>query len=123
MNTNGDAKTGGHKQNKKQDYLEPIDAEIPEIDRDGGDGKDESSDKERARYPINAMERNAGKHGYAAYYLQSARQNNVFFRPAMNLLAVRAGELRCFHFSSGPKLFVDGLAGRRQLGGSGASNK
>src|SRR5438067_4160906 len=64
-----------------------------------------------------------GKTRYAVYYLQSARQNNVFFRPAMNLLAVWAGELRCFHFGSGPELFIDCLAGRRQLGRSGAANK
>jgi len=57
------------------------------------------------------------------YYLQSARQNNVFFRPVMNLLAMRAGELRRFHFGSGPELFVDGLAGHRQLGRSGTANK
>ena len=40
----------------------------------------------------------------------------------MNLLAVWAGELRCFHFGSGPELFIDCLAGRRQLGRSGAAN-
>ena len=62
MIAKGDAKAGGAKQNEKQDYLEPIDSEIPEVGGDGGDGKDESSDEERARYPINAMERNAGKH-------------------------------------------------------------
>ena len=49
MIAKGDAKTGGSKQNDKQDYLEPIDAEIPEVNRNGGDGEDESSDKERAR--------------------------------------------------------------------------
>ena len=62
MIAKGDAKTSGAEQNEKQDYLEPIDAEIPEVDGHGGDGEDESSDKERARYPINAMEWNAGKH-------------------------------------------------------------
>ena len=41
----------------------------------------------------------------------------------MNLLAMRAGELWRFHFGSGPELFVDGLAGHRQLGRSGAANK
>ena len=49
MIAKGDAKTGGSKQNDKQDYLELIDAEIPEVNRNGGDGEDESSDKERAR--------------------------------------------------------------------------
>ena len=62
MIAKGDAKTGGAKQNEKQNYLEPVDAEVPEVDGNGGDGKDESSDKERARYPINAMERDTGKH-------------------------------------------------------------
>lgn len=69
------------------------------------------------------MEWNAGKHDTLLYYLQSARQNNVFFRPGMNLLAVGASELRCFHFGSGPELLVDCLASRRQLGRSGATNK
>jgi hypothetical protein len=49
MIAKGDAKAGSAKQNEKQDYLEPIDAEIPEVDRHGGDGEDESSDKERTR--------------------------------------------------------------------------
>ena len=43
-----DAKAGGAEQEEKQDYLEPIDAEIPEVDGDRGDGEHESSDKERA---------------------------------------------------------------------------
>jgi len=62
MIAKGDAKTGGAEQNEKQDYLEPIDAEIPEVEGDGGKGKNESSDKERARQPIDAVEWNAGKH-------------------------------------------------------------
>jgi hypothetical protein len=49
MIAKGDAKAGGAKQNEKQNYLEPIDAEIPEVEGNGSDGKDESSDKERAR--------------------------------------------------------------------------
>jgi hypothetical protein len=49
MIAKGDAKAGSAKQNEKQDYLEPIDAEIPEVDGDSGDGEDESSDKERTR--------------------------------------------------------------------------
>ena len=48
MIAKGDAKAGGAEQEEKQDYLEPIDAEIPKIDGDGGDGEDKSSDKERA---------------------------------------------------------------------------
>ena len=48
MIAKGDAKAGGTEQNEKQDYLERIDAEIPEIDGDRGDGEDKSSDKERA---------------------------------------------------------------------------
>ena len=48
MIAKGNAKAGSAEQHEKQDYLEPIDAEIPEIDWDGGDGEDESSDKERA---------------------------------------------------------------------------
>ena len=49
MIAKGDAKAGGAKQNEKQDYLKPIDSEIPEVGGDGGDGKDESSDEERTR--------------------------------------------------------------------------
>ena len=49
MIAKGDAKAGSAKQNEKQDNLEPIDAEIPEVDGDSGDGEDESSDKERTR--------------------------------------------------------------------------
>ena len=62
MIAKGDAKAGGAEQEEKQDYLEPIDAEIPKVDGDGGDGEREGSDKERARYPINTMKWNTGKH-------------------------------------------------------------
>src|SRR6059058_6677154 len=62
MIAKGDAKACGSKKDKKQNYLEPIDAEVPEIDRDRGDTEDESSDKERASRPIKAMKWNAGKH-------------------------------------------------------------
>ena len=48
MIAKGDAKAGGAEQEEKQDYLEPIDAEMPEVDRDRGDTEDERSDKERA---------------------------------------------------------------------------
>jgi len=41
----------------------------------------------------------------------------------MNLLAMGAGELGRFHFGGSPELFVDRLAGRRQLGRSGTANK
>ena len=66
MIAKGDAKACGSKQDKKQNYLEPIDAEVPEIDRDRGDTQDESSDKERASRPIKAMKWNAGKHDVLA---------------------------------------------------------
>jgi hypothetical protein len=49
MIAKGDAKAGSAKQNEKQDYLEPIDAEIPEVNWYGRDGEDKGSDKERAR--------------------------------------------------------------------------
>ena len=49
MIAKGDAKAGRAKQNEKQDYLKPIDPEIPEVDGNGGDGEDESSDEERTR--------------------------------------------------------------------------
>ena len=57
------------------------------------------------------------------YYPQSARQDNVFFCPAMNLLAMRADELGRFHFGSSPKLFVDGLTGHCQFRSRGAANQ
>ena len=62
MIAKGDAKAGGTEQKEKQGNLEPIDPEIPEVDGDRGDGEDKGSDKERARYPINAMKRDAGEH-------------------------------------------------------------
>ena len=49
MIAKADAKAGGAKQDEKQRYLEPIYAEIPEVDGDRGDGEHEGSDKERAR--------------------------------------------------------------------------
>ena len=49
MIAKGDAKAGSAKQNEKQDYLEPIDAEIPKVEGDRGDGEHEGSDEERAR--------------------------------------------------------------------------
>ena len=79
MIAKGDAKAGGAKQNEKQDYLEPIDSEIPEVDGDGGDGEDESSDKERARYPINAMEWNAGKHARLLTTCSQRAKTTSFF--------------------------------------------
>jgi hypothetical protein len=59
------------------------------------------------------MKWNTRKHDTLLYYPQSARQNNVFFCPAMNLLAMGAGKLGRFHFGRSPELFVDCLAGRR----------
>jgi hypothetical protein len=41
----------------------------------------------------------------------------------MNLLAMRAGKLGRFHFGSSPELFVNRLAGHRQLGSRGAANQ
>ena len=49
MIAKGDAKAGGTEQNEKQDNLEPIDAEIPKVEGDRGDGEHEGSDEERAR--------------------------------------------------------------------------
>ena len=49
MIAKGDAKAGVAEQKEKEDYLEPIDAEIPKVDGDRGDGEHEGSDKERAR--------------------------------------------------------------------------
>jgi hypothetical protein len=49
MIAKGDAKAGGAEQNEKQDYLKPIDTEIPEVNGYGRDGEDKGSDKERAR--------------------------------------------------------------------------
>ena len=62
MIAKGNAKAGGAEQEKKQSHLEPIDAEIPEVDRNRGDSENESSDKERAGCPVKAMKRNARKH-------------------------------------------------------------
>ena len=49
MIAKGDAKASGAEQNEKQDYLEPIDSEIPEVNGYGRDGEDKGPDKERAR--------------------------------------------------------------------------
>ena len=49
MIAKGDAKAGGAEQKQKQDYLEPIDTEIPKVEGDRGNGEHEGSDEERAR--------------------------------------------------------------------------
>ena len=79
MIAKGDAKAGSAKQNEKQDHLEPIDAEIPEVDRNGGDGENKSSNKERARYPVNTMEWNARKHDTLLITCSQRAKTTSFF--------------------------------------------
>lgn len=45
----------------------------------------------------------------------SAREDDVFFCPRMDLAAVRAAELAALDFCGGPQAFLDRLTARRQF--------
>lgn len=46
---------------------------------------------------------------------ESAREDDVFFCPSMDLAAVRAAELAALDFCGGPQAFLDRLTARRQF--------
>jgi hypothetical protein len=53
----------------------------------------------------------------------STRQKHVFFRPGVDLIAMRAGEAPALLRGSRPKRFVNGFADWRQFGGCRASDE
>ena len=52
-----------------------------------------------------------------------SRQNDVFFRPGMDLAAMRTSHLMTFDFCLLPQFFPDGLTARRQLRGGRAADE
>jgi hypothetical protein len=62
-----DAKPARREHDEKQHDLKPIDAGIPEIDRDRGESEEQGADQERAGRPVDAIERNAKKHAEARF--------------------------------------------------------
>ena len=56
------AEAAGGEETEKERDLEPIEAEIPEVSRHGGDGEKESADQERACRPVDAVGRDSEKH-------------------------------------------------------------
>ena len=61
--TERDAKTGRHQQRREQGELEPINAEIPQVQGYCGECENKRTEQERAGRPINAVRRNAENHG------------------------------------------------------------
>jgi len=57
--TDRDAETDRGQQHEKQSELEPINAEIPQVQRHCRQCEKTSADQERARRPIDAMQRDA----------------------------------------------------------------
>src|SRR5260370_36669675 len=51
------------------------------------------------------------------------RQDDVFFRPGVDLAAVWAAELAALNFCGGPQFFSDRLAARRQFRGCRATDE
>jgi len=58
-----------------------------------------------------------------AIWPDSAREDDVFFCPGMDLAAVWAAELAALNFCGGPQFFSDGLAARRQFRGRRATDE
>jgi hypothetical protein len=52
-----------------------------------------------------------------------AREDDVFFRPVMNLPAMRASQSGTLKFGHGPQGFFDGLAGGREFAGGRTSDE
>jgi hypothetical protein len=89
--------------------MEPIEAEIPQVSRHGGERENKRADQERARRPINPIDRDSERQGITSS--QWTTKDYVRFRPGVDFAAMRAGEFLTFHLRCGPKLFLHGSTG------------
>ena len=55
--TQANAKAAGEKQDEEKRNLEPVEAEVPEIKRNGGESEKQSSAEERTGDPVDAIGR------------------------------------------------------------------
>ncbi len=116
--TERDAKAGRSQQYCKQDDVEPINTEIPEVKRHCGECENKRADQERTRDPINAADGNTENQdsdlGRPTDSLISAEDNVLLF-PGMYAAAVFTGELLFFEFGCCPAFFFDCSSGIGQL--------
>ena len=106
--------------------MEPINTEVPQVQRHRRQGQKKCADQERARRPIDAVGRNAKNHlallselvtrnASRVTSVQWATENYVFFCPGVDAAAMRAVELLRFHFGRRPELFFYGASGIGQF--------
>jgi len=62
MVAQSDAKSADEQHRKEECDLEPVQAKKPEVERDGGQGKNQRPDEKGTGYPIDAVQRQAKKH-------------------------------------------------------------
>ena len=62
MITERNAEAGRDQQDRKHGNMEPINTEIPEVQRHCSKRKNKRADQERARRPVNAVLRDAKNH-------------------------------------------------------------
>ena len=62
MITERDAHDGDHGIKEKHAELEPVDPEVPQVNRDSGNGKERSANEENTRDPVDARKRNFVEH-------------------------------------------------------------
>ena len=123
-----DAKPRGDGQYSEDCKMEPIHAEMPQIERDRGQGEDERADQKRACRPIDTLRWNpedqkAKVCGRSMTNRCRAAENYVFFCPGMNAATMRTSESLCFHLRGRPLLFFNCPTGIGQLGGRWATHE
>ena len=108
--TERDAEAGRGQQYCEHDDVEPINTEIPEVNRHCGECENKRADQERTRRPIDAADGNTenqgGDLGRLTGLLISA-ENDVLLFPGMYAAAVCTGELLFFEFGCCPAFFFD----------------
>ena len=121
MITESDAETGRGQRYSEQGKVEPINAEVPQVQRHRGQGENKSADQERTGRPIDSIgrdpENQRRKFLKKRVLLKRPTENNVFLVPGVDGAAVRTGELLRFHFGCRPTFLVNCSAGVGQPGG------
>ncbi len=127
MIAEGNAEAGCRQQRCGDCEVEPINTEVPQVQRHCGQRENKCADQERARRPIDPVGRNSENQGKGEIVspvlarpaprtlLKWATENHVFFCPGMNAAAMRTGELLHLHFGGRPELFFYGASGIGQL--------
>ena len=119
MLTDRDAETDRGQQHEKQGELEPINTEIPQVQRHCGECENKRADQKRTGRPIDAAGRNTENQerkflGRIVGSLISA-ENDILLCPGMHAAAVRTGKLLRFQFHCWPGFFFDCPASIGQL--------